>query len=113
MDRGTNTELRPTVNQAIQCWIDELNNPLAEKRGDAAEQLGRLARSGSLLASAVVPALIRGLRDDDRVVRWWSAFGLGAGKDSTAAVAALIAALTDADHEIRDAAAFSLQFFLS
>jgi HEAT repeat protein len=102
----------PTVDQSVQQWIDELDNPRSVKRREAAERLGRFVRAGSSQPDAIVPVFIRGLRDGDRAVRWWSAFGLGACKGSEEAVAALVSALNDPDRGVRDAAAFSLQFFL-
>jgi HEAT repeat protein len=81
-------------------------------RREALRSLGKLKTRAPLDSRAVLPILVRAMRDDDKEVRTVAATYLGIiHEDPEASVPVLVGGLTDADIEVRRASATALGSF--
>lgn len=104
---------RHKLGEAIEKVASSLSLVLQSKTEEAwvkcgaAEALGLIAHSGD----AVIDALLAGLGDADRDLRFYSAWSLGRLRAAPRAFEPLIRALKDEDFEVRAAAADALGLY--
>jgi HEAT repeat protein len=94
-------------NSSVDDLVDQLFDPKAQTRRDAAQQLFRLGN----VASAAVPALLQATKDDDNVVRYNAIAALGStGASGPHVIQSLLEVLLSpvADSGLRGIAAVKL-----
>ena len=95
------------VPQAAPLLSEALADPSSEVRAGAARAVGVMVQRNrsAELASAVLPALVKALQDEDRMTRLWAAQALGGfGRAGEPALNALRAVSDDPEPVVRRAA---------